>query len=204
MIAIVNLGIGNLQSIRNMLYRCGFDATITNDPEQISEASSLILPGVGAFDRAISNLDSLNLREVLNRLVRSRNTPILGICLGMHLLARRSEEGSERGLGWINADVRRFRFGNSCKLKVPHMGWNEISITKNTKIFKRLGDSPRFYFAHSYHLDCFDSSIVIASCRYGYSFPSVIKQGNIHGVQFHPEKSHRFGMSLLASFCGLS
>lgn len=200
-IAIIDYGMGNLASIQNMLKHIGVGAAITNDPEEIRSAGKLILPGVGAFDSGMRNIAELGLREVLDERVVGDRVPVLGICLGMQLLSRRSEEGSAQGLGWIDADTAKFKFdGQSNNLKVPHMGWNLVDVRKQSRLFADMHEEPRFYFVHSYHLVCDDDRDVLGTTHHGYDFASAVEKDNICGVQFHPEKSHKFGMKLLANF----
>jgi glutamine amidotransferase len=200
MIVIVDYGVGNVGSIANMLRKVGAPVQIGRTGEELSVASKLILPGVGAFDNGMSSLRARGLVPILNDLVLERKVPILGICLGMHLFAKRSEEGREAGLGWIDADVVRFSFGaDSGRLKVPHMGWNSVAIDGEDA--PSLVPQPsRFYFVHAYHLSCRDDADVAGRTTYGYQFASAVRRRNIYGVQFHPEKSHRFGMELLGRF----
>lgn len=200
MIAIVDYGMGNLGSIRNMLRRLGVEAAVTSDHSAIQSAQKLILPGVGAFDHGMQNLSRLGLIPVLNDVAIGKKTPILGICLGMQLLSQSSEEGQLPGLGWIDAETVRFRFPeNSDRLKIPHMGWNFITCKKPHPLLEGLADS-RFYFVHSYHVRCNRSEDVLATCSHGVGFTAAVCKENILGTQFHPEKSHRFGMTLLKNF----
>lgn len=201
MIAVVNFGSGNMGSIFNMLKRLGAKAIISSDANDIAGARKIILPGVGSFDQAIKSLQDLDLIGVLNEKVLRFKTPIMGICLGMQLLTKNSEEGSLPGLGWIDAEVVKFRLENEGKnLKIPHMGWNTVKMSKDSYLFKDMPGEPRFYFAHSYHVVCKRKSNVIARTAYGCDFVSAVQQDNIMGVQFHPEKSHRFGLRLLKNF----
>jgi len=194
MITIIDIG-GNVGSISNMLKRVGLKSKISSDANDIEIADRLILPGVGAFDSGMKEIHSKNLIEVLAKKVLTERTPILGVCLGMQLFTKRSEEGVLPGLGWIDAETIRFR----TNLRIPHMGWNTLN-RKDQPIFRNMPKSERFYFVHSYHVMCNDESNVIATTNYGYDFASVIQKENIIGVQFHPEKSHRFGMTLLKNF----
>jgi glutamine amidotransferase len=203
MITIVDYGMGNLGSVRNMLKKIGVSSQISSAPEKIAEATKLILPGVGAFDNAMQNLENLGLIPVLNRKVIEEKTPLLGICLGMQLLTKRSEEGSLSGLGWIDAETVRFRFSGGENLKIPHMGWNTISLKKESPLYDGLLEEPRFYFVHSYFVACNNPSDVITTTDYGIDFCSSLACGNVFGVQFHPEKSHKFGMRLLKNFAEL-
>lgn len=201
MIAIIDYGMGNLGSIHNMLNRIGAPSVITSDPRKIVSADKLILPGVGAFDRAMESLDRLGLLPILNDKVLERKVPILGICLGMQLLSRRSEEGDMKGLGWIDAETVRFAFeGENAALKIPHMGWNTIEVKRSSPILDDRHEESRFYFVHGYHVRCADEANVLATTRYGIVFHSAVIQGNIMGTQFHPEKSHKFGLKLLKNF----
>jgi len=197
MITIVDYKMGNVGSIANMLKKIGHESLITSQVSEIEKASMIILPGVGAFDRAMENLNSLNLIEVLNRKVLTEKIPVLGICLGMQLMANDSEEGKLPGLKWFNAKVVRFKGDN---LKVPHMGWNTIKIVKANCIFNDFYSEPKFYFVHSYHIVCRNSEDMLATTEYGNEFTSAIAKDNITGMQFHPEKSHKYGMKLLSNW----
>lgn len=201
MIVIVDIGMGNLGSILNMLRKIKIEAKISSSPEEIKQADKLILPGVGAFDNAIQSLKSRGLIEVLSQKVLEERTPILGICLGMQMFGKKSEEGKLDGLGWIDAETVRFRI-NSNGLKVPHMGWNTIEVKGDPGIFKGI-EEPRFYFVHSYHLVCQKEGDVLATTHYEYDFVSAVHKSNIWGTQFHPEKSHRFGMKVFSNFVEL-
>jgi glutamine amidotransferase len=203
MIVIVDFGMGNLGSIRNMFHRIGAESVISGDAAIIARADKLVLPGVGSFDVGIGNLRERGLIPLLETKVRQSRTPVLGICLGMQLMTRRSEEGSLPGLQWMEAETVRFRFGEEqSSLKIPHMGWNSIGVRRNHYVLDGLDDEKRFYFVHSYHVVCETSEDVVATTSYGYEFTSVFAKGNIVGVQFHPEKSHKFGMALLKNFAG--
>jgi glutamine amidotransferase len=203
-VLVIDYGMGNVSSIANMGRVAGHDMVISDDLSQIANASKLILPGVGSFDAAMTLLHKRGIIEVLNHAVLERKTPILGICLGMQLFSRRSEEGYMPGLGWIAADTVRFRLGETHPtLKVPHMGWNHIRPTRPDPLLNDLPAESRFYFVHSYHVACDDSADVLAQTTHGLSFCSVVGHGNIWGVQFHPEKSHRFGLKLLSNFLSL-
>lgn len=201
MIAVINYKMGNLESVRNMLKRIGAPASITSDIDAIEAAEKLILPGVGAFDAGMDNLRDLGLLEVIRRKTLVEKTPILGICLGMQLLTKKSEEGAREGMGFIDAETKKFDFSRIKEdLKIPHMGWNTVAVKKNNKLFKGLENDARFYFVHSYHVVCKDREDVAAVTNYGYDFASSVSRENVLGVQFHPEKSHRFGMELLKNF----
>jgi imidazole glycerol-phosphate synthase subunit HisH len=200
MITIVDYGVGNLGSIRNMLKKLGVESVVTSEPGQIAQAAKLILPGVGAFDTGMRNLARLGLLEPLHRQVRERRRPVLGICLGMQLMARRSEEGEEAGLGWVDAEVVRFEPAALTGLKVPHMGWNVVHAAKPSALLADMEGEQRFYFVHSYHMRCSDPADVLLRASYGTEFDAGIEHENVAGVQFHPEKSHRFGLRLLKNF----
>lgn len=201
MIAVVDYGMGNLGSIVNMLRKVGAEAVISDDREVVSRAQKLILPGVGAFDGGMRNLTERGLVPLLNAKAVNGKTPLLGICLGMQLLCSRSEEGVLPGLGWLDADVVRFRHREEERdLKIPHMGWNEVAVRQKHPLLQGLADDNRFYFVHSYHVVCRDAQNILGETNYGFPFASVVAKGNIMGVQFHPEKSHRFGLQLLRNF----
>ena len=191
---------GNLGSIQNMLKKIGNKALISSEISDIENADKLILPGVGAFDNGIKNLEDMGIKTILEKKVIKNKTPILGICLGMQLFTKRSEEGVLPGLGFIDAETLKFKFDENNKLKIPHMGWNNIMIKKENYIFKNMFENSRFYFVHSYHVVCNDENDVLANTNYGYDFVSVFRKKNILGVQFHPKKSHKFGMQLLKNF----
>lgn len=201
MIVIIDYGLGNLGSIVNMLKKIGAQATLSSDVSVIQKADKLILSGIGAFDHGMKNLIDRGLIPLLNNKVLQEKTPILGLCLGMQLFTKRSEEGHLPGLGWLDAETVRFRFDQAqATPRVPHMGWNSIKICREHPIFTGLYEEARFYFVHSFHVLCHDAKDVLAQTRYGYEFPAVIGRENIIGTQFHPEKSHKFGMKLLKNF----
>lgn len=198
MITIVDYGMGNLRSVYNALDLLGEEACITSNPADILAAERLILPGVGAFGKAMENLHERGLLDPLNEKVLHQGTPVLAICLGMQLLAEDSNEhGQHRGLGWIPGQVRLFEVD----LPVPHVGWNDITIQQETPLLKDLASTNReFYFVHSYHFQTDDPSVVIATAQYGYEFPCIVQRDNIFGTQFHPEKSQENGLRLLRNF----
>lgn len=202
MLVIIDYGVGNLGSIANMLKKVGVRSIVASDEASIASAEKLILPGVGAFDNGMQNLRKRGLVEVLNRQVLEERKPILGLCLGMQLFTLRSEEGNQPGLGWLDATTVRFNFNGvaPAPLKVPHMGWNYVQPERADPLLADLPPEPRFYFVHSYHLLCSDAHDVLASASYGYPFPAMVAKGNIYGAQFHPEKSHKYGMALLKNF----
>lgn len=202
MIVIVDYGMGNLGSMLNILKRIGVPASIECDPERIARAQKLILPGVGAFDAAMDRIGRVpGLREVLDAKALSECIPILGVCLGMQLLTCGSEEGSLPGLGWIAGAA--YRFPKAAGLKVPHMGWNVVAPISTNPLTADVGEDARFYFVHSYYVRTVDSAHVFLRTSYGIEFDSGICRANIFGLQFHPEKSHRFGMKILHNFANL-
>ena len=200
-ITIIDYGIGNLASIKNMIKKIGGTSIITSDKSEIARASKIILPGVGAFGRGMKNLKSKGLIEILNEKVMVQKTPILGICLGMQLMTGHSEEGDVKGLGWINAKTTKFSKSMLPKhLKIPHMGWADVEIKSNPQLFDGAKTDIRYYFVHSYHVLCKKDTNVMAVSTHGFEFCCAIVQDNILGVQFHPEKSHKYGMQLLTNF----
>lgn len=203
MIVIVNYETGNVNSILNMLKKIGVDAEISGDVRRIEEADKIILPGVGSFDFGMKNLQKSGLTAVLNKKVLQQKTPILGICLGMQLMTRKSEEGALSGFGWIDAETKRFRSEGSMEgMKIPHMGWNTVRVCKGNSIIPDKRDL-RFYFVHSYHVVCSKNEDVLTVTSYGPEFVSAFKKENIIGMQFHPEKSHKFGMEVMSNFSRL-
>jgi len=201
MITIVDYGMGNLGSVVNMLRLVNVEIEVSSDPKHIAKASRILLPGVGAFDPAMEKIDALGIREVLDEKVLCERVPILGICLGMQLLTRGSEEGKRPGLGWIPAYTRRFP--SDLGLKVPHMGWNTAERMRPCSLTERLDDEMRFYFVHSYCVQTDEPQDTVLKTFYGIEFAAAVQRGNIMGAQFHPEKSHRFGMQLLRNFAEL-
>ena len=204
MVIIVDYGVGNLASIANMARKAGVECVVSGDPAVVAKADRLILPGVGAFDRGMANLEERGLIPVLTERAMERKVPTIGLCLGMQLLGRGSEEGSRPGLGWLQASSKRFAFnsGNG-SLKVPHMGWNYIEPAAPAALIDDLPPEPRFYFVHSYYMTCDDANDVMCWTTYGDRFASGIHRGNLWGTQFHPEKSHSFGLALLKNFLAL-
>ena len=200
-IVIVDYHCGNPASIRNMLKKIGSLADISNDKETIKNAKKLILPGVGAFDHGMDQLEELDIISILEQKVIHDKTPILGICLGVQLFCHRSEEGKKKGLGWIDANVIRFDKSKIGTMnKIPHMGWAETHVAHENSLITSDGEVPRYYYVHSYHLQCHNQAQVLATATHGYEFVTAVEKDNILGVQFHPEKSHRFGMTLLKNF----
>ena len=201
MVTIIDYGLGNLGSIKNMLKKVGSDSEITNDLDIISNATKLILPGVGSFDNGMSNLEELGMISVLNRKVLIEKTPIMGICLGMQLFTNKSEEGVEPGLGWVDAETIKFNTDNaSKKFTIPHMGWEYMEKCKDSKLLHEMYNESKYYFVHSYYVTCKDSKDILLKTNYIDDFVSAFEKDNIIGVQFHPEKSHKFGMKLFKNF----
>lgn len=202
MIGIIDYGMGNLGSVVNMLKKIGANATLIVRPEEIKGCEKLILPGVGSFDKAMQRINSSGLRDALDLAVKINKTPILGICLGMQLLTRGSEEGSEAGLGWV--DAQTVRFPSDLQLRVPHMGWNYVSASPFQGMMNHnVSGDTRFYFVHSYYVKTDRSEMVSLMCNYGITFAAALESENIFGAQFHPEKSHRFGIQFLKNFADL-
>ena len=202
MIVIVDYKVGNITSVQNMLKKVGCtDMVISSQPEVIAKATKLILPGVGHFDYGMQQLKISGLIDSLNTQVLEKGIPILGICLGAQLLTRGSEEGDVKGLGWIDADTVKF---DSTKLqaglKIPHMGWSDVTVNTDMPLLQNLPIDPRFYFVHTYHMQCDHKENEVVTANYGYNFAAGISKGNIMGMQFHPEKSHKFGMQLFKNF----
>lgn len=199
MVAIIDYGLGNLGSIANMLKVIGEKSVITSDKTEIEAADKIILPGVGAFDAGMTRLQEAGLVEILKTQALEVKKPVLGICLGMQLLGRKSEEGSLPGLGLIPFDNLRFRLDDT-ELKVPHMGWDTVTFQQKNPLLEGLLGTQRYYFVHSFHAKCDSKEHILMTCDYGYEFAAAVVSGNIYGVQFHPEKSHDFGMALLTNF----
>lgn len=207
MISIIDYGVGNLGSVKNMLKFLNIESKVINTAEELSHASKIILPGVGSWDNGIEKLTESGLLPVLNQRVLIDKVPVLGICLGMQILLDSSEEGKLPGLSWIPGIVKKFSFtaeqqaGN--KLRIPHMGWNVTYNKKYTALTESSGDENRYYFVHSYHAEVANKDHELMTCNYGYEFTCAIHKENIWGVQFHPEKSHKFGMAIMKSFSEL-
>jgi imidazole glycerol-phosphate synthase subunit HisH len=200
MIAILDYKMGNVQSIANMYKKIGVEAKVTDDLAEIQNADKLILPGVGYFDYAMNNLRSMPYFALLNHLVLEEKINILGICLGAQLMLDRSAEGEDvGGLAWIKGDVVRFNVDTQ-GLRVPHMGWNDVYAQKSSNLTDELPEQPRYYFVHTYHFDLKNQEDNLLNCSYGKNFSAAFARGNIYGVQFHPEKSHKYGMKLLKNF----
>lgn len=201
MIVIVDYGMGNLRSVQSKIEMLKYSAVISSNPDEIFKASKLILPGVGFFGEAMKNIKLKGLIDVLNQKVQNDKVPILGICLGMQLLTMHSEEGDSEGLKWIDGKVKRFRFNDTNKdLRIPHVGWNKILKKQESILFRDIPENERFYFTHSYCVECDVISETAALTEYGYQFVSVVQKNNVYGTQFHPEKSHKTGLKMIDNF----
>lgn len=204
MIAIIDYGLGNVLAFKNALNRLNVPVVIAKSPADLAGATRLILPGVGSFDHAMKEFDRSGMRETVEQLVLVGRTPILGVCVGMQMLARSSDEGELPGLGWIDAEVNRFDSSRMRQpIHLPHMGWNDVIPLANGHLFHGLEEGARFYFLHSYYFQCHDPENVLATSTYGVQFSSAVRRNNIYGVQFHPEKSHHYGSQLLKNFAEL-
>lgn len=199
-IVIIDCGMGNLRSVLKKFERLGTRVSISADAETIAGADKLVLPGVGHFANGVKKLKESGIWEVLNQKVLIDKTPILGICLGMQLMARHSEEGNTEGLGWFDAEVVRFKVSDTHIYKVPHMGWNTAEVQKESVLFQSVSEDAMFYFVHSYHFKSHNSSDILTLTTYDYPFVSAVERGTIFGTQFHPEKSHDFGERLIRNF----
>lgn len=201
MIAVIDYGIGNVSSIVNMLKKIGVDSILAKSSLDIQMADKIILPGVGSFDSGMQKLRASGLIDDIFMHALTQQKPTLGICLGMQMLGRSSEEGIEKGLGLIPFDNVKFRLKSEANLKIPHMGWDIVSFQQtDDPILFGIAEPQRYYFVHSYHAVCDSDSDVLMYCDYGYPFHAAVKKGKIYGFQFHPEKSHRYGMKLLENF----
>jgi glutamine amidotransferase len=204
MIHIVDYGLGNIQALMTVFKRLGVESTLAHSAEDLRGAKKLILPGVGAFDQAIELLNASGMRSSLEDLVNSDGVPVLGICVGMQMLANGSDEGIRKGLSWIDGRVCSFASNPpSADLPTPHMGWNDVVATSGSPLFKGLENGARFYFLHSYFFECRNTEHSSARTEYGFQFDCAVQKGNIFGVQFHPEKSHHWGAALLKNFADL-
>ncbi len=199
MITIIDYGMGNLGSVINMFKRIGVVSKITSDLKEIKRAKKILLPGVGSFDKAMRKINDSGIKEILDYKVLKEEIPILGICLGMQLLTKSSEEGVEKGLGYIDALTKRFSFQDK-KIKVPHMGWNLVEKSTPSMLTSDFDEQSKFYFVHSFYVQVNNEEHSILKTMYGFKFDSAIQYKNIYGAQFHPEKSHKFGMKLLKNF----
>lgn len=203
MITIVDYGLGNLGSVFNMFKKIGVKSEVTSDLEKIAKAEKILLPGVGAFDTAMKKIHATNLLPILNKKALEEKVPVLGICLGMQLLTNSSEEGKLPGLGWIRGKTIAFNGCIPTGLRIPHMGWNIVRFSGDNAMSKNFNEEARFYFVHSYFVKVDDERNSMMKTSYGVEFDSGICKDNIFGAQFHPEKSHKFGMQLFSNFAKL-
>ena len=204
MIVVVDYGMGNLGSVLKSLKRLKVESKVSSSIDDIQNAKKLILPGVGHFSNGMKRLKEYGLIDVLNKKALDDKIPVLGICLGMQLFAKFSEEGDSKGLGWIDANIKKFNVSDKLKWKIPHMGWNSIKIKRNSQILEGIDQNEYFYFVHSYYMQCLNDSDIISSTKYCYEFTSIVQKGNIYGTQFHPEKSHDKGIAILKNFSLIS
>ena len=203
MIKIIDYGLGNISAFLNVYRRLNIDASVARNAEDLRGAEKLILPGVGAFDQAMAMLNQSGMRQPLDELVMEKKIPVLGICVGMQILATSSDEGQAEGLGWIDGQVQGFKALGHADLILPHMGWNDVAPSPKARLFAGTVTDWRFYFLHSYYFHCNRPADAVAMSRYGVDFCCAVHSKNIYGVQFHPEKSHHFGMQLLQNFADL-
>lgn len=202
-ITIIDYGAGNIGSIVNMVNRMGGESKVTTLASDLIEAKKIILPGVGNFDFGMKKLNESGFIETLEKKVLNDKVPILGICLGAQMMCKNSEEGNLKGFGWFDANVKKFDFENQNELRIPHMGWNYIENKKENLITEGLAEKSKFYFVHSYYISSNNPSEILLETNYGLPFVSALQKENIYAVQFHPEKSHKFGMQLFKNFINL-
>jgi glutamine amidotransferase len=199
-LVIVDYGAGNLSSVKKTMDRMKVDSIISSDPQDIISCQKIILPGIGHFGKAMSKLNELNLSDALNEAVLIKRKPVLGICLGMQLMAKKSEEGNADGLGWLDSEVIKFDVSDKINHKIPQIGWNQISIKKPSLLMNNIAELSEFYFLHSFYLKVNNQSDVLNETQYDFTYTSAIEKDNIFGVQYHPEKSHEAGLQLLKNF----
>ena len=203
MIAIIDYGLGNISAFANVFDKINQPFVIARSPDELRNATKFILPGVGSFDYAMMLLEKSGMFDQLNAMVVEEKTPVLGVCVGMQMMARVSEEGTQPGLGWIDGEVKRFVESPQHGVRIPHMGWNNAAPVREHDLLKGLDDGSRFYFLHSYYFECHEHADILATTEYDGRFTCAIAHDNIYGVQFHPEKSHRWGNQLLENFARL-
>jgi glutamine amidotransferase len=205
MITIINYGLGNIRAFANVYERLKIKTKIVSDANGLSDAERIILPGVGSFDHAMNLLNNSGMRDLLDRKVLLEKVPVVGICLGMQIMAKRSDEGKNPGLGWIEGEVKLFdKESIPYATRYPHMGWNSITPVKQHKILEGINEGSRFYFLHSYYFSCFDENDILTHTKYGITYVSAVNHENVYGIQYHPEKSHSNGVQLLKNFSQLS
>jgi imidazole glycerol-phosphate synthase subunit HisH len=201
MITVIDYGLGNVQAFVNVYNRLDIPVNVAKSIDDLALTTKIILPGVGSFDRAMQQFNSSGMRELIEKLVLEKEIPILGVCVGMQMLANSSEEGKLSGLGWVDGDVKKFDLISMVQSQnLPHMGWNNVVSEAEDVLFKDIKGEKKFYFLHSYYFDCYNQSNIIGVTDYGFNFTSAIKKKNIFGVQFHPEKSHHYGGQLLKNY----
>jgi glutamine amidotransferase len=200
MIGIIDYGVGNIKAFANIYKNFDMQYKIVKSKDDFVDVTKLILPGVGSFDHAMRSLQNSGMKEKLDELVLEKKFPVIGVCVGMQMLAKSSDEGELKGLGWIEAEVKKFDKSKIINVPLPHMGWNSLNIKKNKQIVSALDTDPRFYFLHSYYFECNNKDDVIATATYGEEFECIVNHNNIYGIQCHPEKSHHSGMQLLKNF----
>jgi len=200
-IGIIDYGLGNIRAFSNIFKKLNIEHKIVSKADDLKDVTKIILPGVGAFDHAMKCLNGSGMREMLDQMVSEENIPVLGICVGMQMLAHSSDEGNEKGLGWIDGEVKKFDASKLTNREpLPHMGWNTVFPLKKIKLIESLGESPRFYFLHSYYFVCNNSDDIVSTTEYGEKFSSIVNSKNVYGIQCHPEKSHSNGVQLLKNF----
>ena len=204
MIKVIDYGLGNVQAFLNTYKILNIDAERACHPTDLADASHVIIPGVGSFDLAMQLFNASGMRDPLENLVVNNNMPVLGVCVGMQILADSSEEGKELGLGWIPGEVKKIEFDQTISLlQLPHMGWNDVRAKKRSELFLTTNSLFEFYFLHSYYFHPADNTSILATFNYGKDMVCAVSTGNIFGVQFHPEKSHEFGVNLLKNFANI-
>lgn len=203
MIGIIDYGLGNIRAFANVYKNLNIPIKIVKTKDELGELSKIILPGVGDFDHAMSLLNNSGMFEALNQMVLVKKVPVLGVCVGMQMLAKSSEEGKLSGLGWIDAEVKKFSSDELLHMPIPHMGWNDVQPAAENKLLAGLENNAKFYFLHSYYFECKNKQEAIALTHYGKQFDSIVNSDNIYGVQCHPEKSHKYGILLLKNFAKL-
>jgi glutamine amidotransferase len=203
MITILDYGLGNVRAFCNVYKRLNIEVKVAQTAQELRTATKILLPGVGAFDHALERLEQSGMRQELEDRVRGAGALVLGVCVGMQILANSSEEGRRAGFGWIPGQVKRFELRDASRYPLPHMGWNDVRAARRHGLFEQMESDARFYFLHSYYFNCDDPNDVLATAEYGEDFACAVARANVYGVQFHPEKSHHFGAQLLKNFANL-